>query len=173
MELGSLIRYQGKRWQITSVSDGHFHAQAWDGSTVDLGEDEPDVEVVCHPPTEWPFLVAPQKMNAGPMRELRRNLKLDSIELTPLVDWVPSSWVRSGGSIFVNPRLRLRQRETLTVVYQRGARSRLTVTRAFGTVASRKHRIESADASEVQPRDHGRRTAYDLVLQDQFEDPDE
>jgi hypothetical protein len=57
-------------------------------------------------------------------------------------DWVPSDFLRPTGAIFFNPKLRLRHGEILAAVHQDGTRSRITITKSFGTIRLRKIRAK-------------------------------
>lgn len=166
MQIGTIIRFQDCRWQVVASDEPTYQAVAWNGSSVELTDGDPDVEIAAHPPTEWPFLAAPRRLRDGPIVKVRRTVDGQAQELPPLVDWALTSRLSSGGSIFFNPRLRLRQGEILVAEHRSGYLSRLRVTRGFGTVSGRKRRAE-------QPlRTHGRRTAYDRLLNndDDFEE---
>jgi len=66
-----------------------------------------------------------------------------------MVEWVPSDILRSGGSIFVNPALRLRTGEVLSAVYADGSLGRVNVKTTFGTV---QHRVARQQQQEIEPR---------------------
>lgn len=153
MKIGDLVEQQGKRWKVTK----HFRSRrmcelrAWDGSTQEVPDDH-DESVLCHPPTDWPFVPLSVRPSSGPIVRVAR----EGSDLVPLVDWVPSAFLRAGGSIFFNPDLRLRPSEVLVAVFQRGDTVRINITRAFGTVQRRR-----VKANPQPPR---RRSAFERIM---------
>lgn len=148
MKVGDLVLYQTQRWKVTK-HDRRLRVctlMNWERETIEVADDDPTVVWACHPPTEWPFVAAPTKgIKAGPLIVIQRAGEI----LRPLVAWVPSEFMRPGGSIFFSPRLQLREREVLVGTHQSGVLSRINITRAFGTV---KRRIQRTKVKPVEPQ---------------------
>lgn len=155
MKIGDLVEYEGKRWKVTKHhrSTRMCTLVAWDRSTQEVPDDRDEL-VLCHPPTDWPFVPLTVRPNCGPLVRVARQGE----DLEPFVDWMPSALVRSGGSIFFNPDLALRPSEVLVAVLQDGHTLRVNVTRAFGTVQRRRVR--------ANPKPLRRRSAFERILDD-------
>ena len=118
-----------------------------------------ELTVICNPSLSWPFVAAPVNRRGGRITGIRRR----GAELVPFQDWVPSQLLRPGGSLFFNPNLRLRTGEVLVAQHANGKVGRVTITKAFATVAQRKKR--SAPKEDTRP------SAFDRLLDDDmFED---
>lgn len=141
MNLGTLVLFEGRRWRVYKV-DRHVKTVTlirWGGALEEIADDDPGATVVADP-SEWPVVTARVRPNAGPLvtLSLTRGTRLRKLE--PLVDWVPSDMARAGGSIFINPELKLRTGEILIAEYKSGAVSRIVITKRYGTMAERKQR---------------------------------
>lgn len=141
MQVGNIVECEGHRWRVYR-EDKHVRTMTllrWDGATEEVAADDPRVKVVLDP-SRWPFVAAKVNLRAGPFAELILTRKGKSQSLRPYFDWVPSDQSRPGGSIFVNPRLRLKLGEVLVAVHSSGTRVRIAITQEFGTMTSRKRR---------------------------------
>lgn len=141
MDIGDVVQYRQSRWRVISFSPGlrvYTLANA-KGKTEapDDAEALEDLQVLFNPGREWPFVVVPIQSKGGPIVKVFRGEQ----ELELMVDWVPSDFVRSGGSIFFSPNLNLRRGEVLSGVHQSGGvRSRITISPSFGSAKTRKRR---------------------------------
>jgi hypothetical protein len=138
MKVGDIVLYQEIRWKVTQHSPSFRTCQlvAFDGRKSEVPDDldkSTDLKVLFNPPEQWPFIIC-GTVRGGPLRSVARG----NVGLSPLEDWVPSDFLRANGAIFFSPQLRLRVGEILVGVHQDGTRSRLTVTRTFGTINRRK-----------------------------------
>jgi hypothetical protein len=167
MDIGDIVTYQGVRWSVLSRdrSFGVCSLSSWDGRRINVpdGLDSghaSEVKVI-HRPSTWPFVSVPMRPKSGRVTEVHRGTQ----QLQPFEDWAPSGMFCIGGSLFFNPALRLRPGESLILVHERGSRSRVVLTRSFGTVAHKKKRA----AEPWKP--HRPKTAYDRLMgKDPFED---
>lgn len=169
MKIGDIVLYQETRWKVVSHSSEFRTCQlvAFNGSKVEVPDDHDagetaEVRVIYNPAEQWPFLVC-GATRGGPLTSVTRA----NMGLRPMEDWVPSDFLRPNGAIFFNPQLRLRVGEILSGVHLDGTRSRLTVTRAFGTVARRK--VQAQDPVKVQ----GPLSSIDRLLGSSILDEDE
>lgn len=145
MNLGTLVSFEGHRWRVYKV-DRHVKTVTlirWGGVFEEIADDNPGVSVVADP-SEWPVVTARVRPNAGPLAKLSLTRGTRPRPLEPLVDWVPSDMGRAGGSIFINPGLKLRTGEVLIAEYKSGAVSRIVITKRYGTMAERKQRASGA-----------------------------
>lgn len=166
MNIGDIVSYQGTRWAVLTrdSSFGTCSLSTWEGRRIDVPDslDKPGsgLEVV-HRPSAWPFVAVPMRPKSGRVIEVHRGTQ----QLEPFEDWVPSGMFSVGGSLFFNPNLKLRPGEVLILVHERGSRSRVILTRSFGTAKHKKRRA----AEPWKPRKP--KTVYDhLMGKDPFED---
>lgn len=146
MKVGNLVRYEDQAWrvyradaQVRTVTLLH-----WSGQTLEVEDDNPGLKVIADV-SVWPFVAAPRKAEkAGRLTRLIRTTEGRTVDLEPNVDWVPSDPFRSGGSIFLNPKLRLRIGEILVAHHTSDSNkitmSRVPITRGFGSVSQRQKR---------------------------------
>jgi hypothetical protein len=157
MNVGDIVLYQGARWKVVSHEPSFRTCQLvqFNGTKVEVPDDE-DLKVLFNPAKSWPFVAGPVHARSGPLIGVLRG----ALSLGPLVDWVPSDFLRPGGSIFFNPELRLRQGEILVGLHKDGTRSRISITKAFGTVRLRKHRV----ANPLKAK--GPKSSFDRLMSD-------
>jgi hypothetical protein len=172
VKVGDLVTYDGRRWKV-ATSNSQYRTCTLsrpNGPSIDVPDDldrRPvpellELKVLCHLSTEWPFIAASARPKAGPIVKITRGRR----ELVMMEDWVPSDFLRPGGSVFLNPDLRLKQGEVLAATHKDGSLSRLAVTGNFGTV---KNRIARKNRPRRSPKP---RTVYDRLMSDgSFEDP--
>lgn len=169
MQIGDIVLYSEKRWKVLSTSGAFRTCQlaSFDGSKAEVPDDldqrsdgPPQLKVLYNPAVSWPFTAIPLRAKAGPITSVFRG----SVSLGPLVDWVPSDFLRPGGTIFFNPALKLRTGEILAVVHQDQSRSRISITPNFGTIQARKHRADNP--IKVQ----GPKNSFELLSEDPFGD---
>ena len=144
MELGDIVEFDGIRWKVSSFNSNHRTCllTRFEGEPREIPDDLdtnpieslPSLTVLFNPAKTWGCVIAPLKSMAGRMMELRRNAQV----LIPMVDWIPGDFHRPGGAIFLNPDLRIHQREVLAVRHSSGTLNRVVVTENFGTVRSRR-----------------------------------
>lgn len=138
--IGDLVQYDNRRWRVKGYDRQVRVCQlaSWDGEFIEVADNAKGFEVVARPQAQWPFTTAPHKRLGGAITKVTR----DGRELEPLVEWVPSSFGRSGGSIFFNPALRLRQGDVLVAHYEDDSLGRINITRGFGTIKHRRARAK-------------------------------
>lgn len=167
MEIGDVTLYQNQYWKLVTRNTNFRTCVItdFDGNKVEIPDDldkSDKLAVLYNPSKSWPFTSVPDKIKAGPLRRVSRGTTL----LRPMVDWMPSDFLRSGGAIFFNPALRLSTGEILVATHQSGALSRITITKAFGTVRRKIARAENRSAPPKEPM-----SVYDrLMAGDIFED---
>lgn len=173
MKIGDVIELDGSRWKISTHNSLYrlFTVVQANGTKREVPDDldvqdYPDIAkatVLFNPANDWPFLTIPVRAKAGPVQKVTINRGFPR-DLAPMIDWIPSDFMRAGGSIFFNPELRLRAGEVLVAVHQNGSLSRLNVTSAFATV--RRRQIRAAKPAAQKPSN-----VYDRLMgQDPFED---
>jgi hypothetical protein len=142
MKVGDIVLYNEARWKVISHSTSFRTCQLADfvGTKLEVPDDletgeNPRLHVLYNPAEQWPFVVC-SASRGGPLRGVTRG----GVGLSPMEDWIPSDFLRPNGAIFFNPKLRLRVGEILTAVHLEGLRTRLTVTKTFGTITRRKGR---------------------------------
>src|SRR5262245_47954365 len=139
MGLGHIVAYGGCRWRICKLDRGvrTVTLVGWGGATKEVADDDPGIVSVADP-SGWPVVTAKMKPNSGQLVKLAlaRRGKLE--ELRPLTDWVPSDLLRAGGSVFMNPELKLAVGEVLIAGYKDGSASRILITKRYGSIAQRK-----------------------------------
>lgn len=139
MTLGALVEYGGHRWRVYKI-DRNVRTVTlirWAGAVEEVADDDPAVRIVAEL-SEWPVVTARVRPNAGPLVKLSTTRGGRLRPLEPLVDWVPSDMSRAGGSIFMNPALKLRPGEILIAEYEKGSCVRVVITNRYGTMEARK-----------------------------------
>jgi hypothetical protein len=160
MKLGDIVNYEGRFWLAASYDPKRTRTAVLlgqDGTSREVPHDTA-VEVVGNPSEDWPFVAAPVKPRAGAVRSLSWPGR--DLALTMYRDWMPSEPARAGGSIFLNPALRLQIGDYLLAEHHSGFKSRLIIPANFGTVRQRQAR--AAAKGKVEPE----RTAYTRLLDD-------
>jgi len=160
MKIGDVVQYGDSRWKVLSFSRELrlFTLMNLEGSKVEVPDDsdtgdKPILSVLSNPADSWPFAIAKMSQQSGPVIEIRRGARV----LSPMIDWVPSDFIRPGGAIFFNPYLRLKTGEILAVQHKSGRLSRITITKAFGTVQRKKARATKAVPKPMP-------SSYDRIL---------
>jgi hypothetical protein len=134
------------------------------GVKLEVADDDERMAYLYNPAEDWPFVPAPIKARSGPVVSVIRG----QLGLAPFDEWVPSDFGRPGGSIFFNPKLRLRAGEVLAAQHEDGSRSRINITHAFATVKKRK--AQANKPRVVKPK--GPMGALDQLLADDSLDDD-
>ena len=145
MNAGDIVAYQGTRWKVLS-RDRSFRVctlSNWEGKRLDVTDDldrRPGSGLtVVYRPATWPFVAVPMKPRLGRVVEVHYQER----KLEPFEDWVPSGLFSIGGSLFLTPALGLRPGEILILIHEKGGRSRVTLSRSFGTARHKKRRARS------------------------------
>lgn len=169
MKVGDIVLYSKTRWKVVSCSANYHTCQlaSFEGGKEEVADDadtgeKPSIQVLFNPAESWPFVAAPVHARAGPLTGVNRG----TLGLRPLVDWVPSDFLRPGGSIFFNPELRLRQGEVLVGIHQGGVRSRIAISNAFGTSARRRHLAANPPKVKGPPSSYERLMGSDIFEED-------
>lgn len=172
MNVGDIVRFEGKLWRVETHDKTArlCKLRDWEEDLVEVPDDLEDAEVeaaegeltvYARPSEEWPFVAAPNRTGWGPVTQVLWNAN----PLTPLQDWVPSSKLRQGGSLFFNPALGLRSGDVVLAVHKGGRRSRVNITGGFGTIKARK-------AGRMAPKPRRANRASALIDNDPFEGSD-
>lgn len=143
MNIGDVVLYQESRWKVIAFVPGlRVYTLANAQGKVEAPDDAEaleDLKVLFNPGQDWPFVTVPVLSKGGPIVKILRG----ETELEFMVDWVPSDFVRAGGSIFFSPGLHLRQGEVLSGIHQLGdVRSRIAILPSFGSAKTRKRRAQ-------------------------------
>lgn len=169
MKVGDIVLFQEARWRVVGRSESFRTCQlvAFDGRKQEVPDDleigeAPELRVLYHPAEQWPFAMC-NATRGGPLKSVARG----NVGLSPMEDWVPSDFLRANGAIFFNPKLRLRVGEILVGVHQDSSRSRITITKAFGTMHRRK--VRAKDPAKVR----GPLSSLDRLLGSDILDEDE
>src|SRR5688572_20192287 len=139
MNLGDIVEYEGHRWRVFRLDKNVRTATLirWSGTTAEVADDDPKAAVVANP-CEWPVVTARLKHSSGPLVKLSVARGGRMLSLRPLEDWLPSDPMRSGGSVFINPKFKLMVGEVLIAEYKDGSASRIPITKRYGSMAQRK-----------------------------------
>lgn len=172
MKVGDLISHDNAFWVVTRYDPKRTRTATLlkaDGFAMEIPHDEP-VEVIANPSQDWPFVAAPLKPKWGPVIHLSRpnrpSLGGDIVDLQLHRDWLPSEPARAGGSIFLNPDLRLQVGDYLLARHASGHASSVVIPANFGTVRQKQDRAAAKPKVE--------RTAYTRLLDDDhFRDDDD
>lgn len=172
MKQGDLVTLSGTRWLVRKIERATRSALlvsvTGEPNVVaeDLDESDPDgCRVVCNPPSDWPFVTLALKPKLGQLTSLvRPSLRSDEIVLRSFYDWVIPEPGQMGGALFLSPHLRLSFGDMLIEVHERGRLS-LTIPVGFGTTKERVQR-------KTPPAEDQKRTAYDRLMQSDFDDED-
>lgn len=164
VNVGTLVQYADRRWVICRSNElsKTITMRSWEGDTHTCADNDTDVVVICHPSTDWPFIAGPTRPKAGPVKALHVTRMTKRLELEPLIDWMPSEFLRPGGSIFFNPSVGLRVGEIVVATHEDGSGSRINVGHTFATVAQR---VLRATTPKKEPK-----TAYDRLLGDELDE---
>lgn len=163
-DIGDVVRHKGSVWKVSARNRDFGTLTLVDA---DLKRDEvpsdQDLEVL-YSTTGWPFVAIPTKS----FKEGRIVLiGHGSRTLHLLLDWVPSDMTRTGGALFLNPALGLKAGDVLVARHEKGTISRITITKAFGSIQDRGKRKKRP----WKPRPPS--TIYDrLTGHNPFEDDD-
>lgn len=171
MKIGDIVQFDNRRWLVLFNLPGKLcRLRTWDGAETDVpgsADTNPEMKLTLEASSgDWPFLTAPLRAKDGPI--VRATLARNGIlrDLEPLVDWAPSSGLRPGGPVFLNPRLQLRVGEVIGAIHQSGRQVRLSVAQGLASVKARQVRL----AKERQPV--VRKSVYERLMDDDlFEDP--
>jgi len=136
MNVGDLIEWQGKRWLVRKIDQSTETAfvVANDGqdTVVDSDADKRgECRVVCNPPRDWPFVVLTRR---GRVLDVSRATPRGAVPLIRFVDWVKADDLQLGGSVFINPDLRLMYPDRLIVTDAGGPTSSVEIPRNFCSV---------------------------------------
>lgn len=171
MELGDLVEYGSERWIVASrnaLARTVLLSRGPGQPTPEVASDDPSVKVITNPATNWPFLPCQFKPKHGAVKQIFITRGGQTFELELLIDWVPSNFQRPGGPIFFNPDLNLRNGQVLVAVHTDESRSRLSVTRAFGSVQTRQTRqivkVAQREEAKLPP------TVYAHMMQEEDDD---
>ncbi len=162
MKIGDLVSHDNSFWLVTRYDPKRTRTATLlkqDGVAIEIPHDEP-VEVIANPGMDWPFVAAPLKPMWGPVTHLSRPNRSGTLDLVIYQDWLPSEPARAGGSVFLNPNLRLQVGDFLLARHTNGKSSSIVIPAHFGTVAQKLAR----KAAKPKPD----RTAYTRLLD---EDP--
>lgn len=169
MKVGDVVRYDHQCWRVAS------HAREFrtcilcnfDGLKVEIPDDLSSVELrVLYNPITWPFVSLPVRPYGRLMSISRSTISAlgdgSSITtvLTPMEEWIPSDFLKSGGSVFFNPRLKLRPGEILVATYENQKTQRIAIPRNFVPMSARKKKAEKKAA----PLDNYQRILGDDVF---------
>lgn len=172
MKIGDLITRDGDYWLVVRYDPKRTRTSSIlraDGVMQEIPHDEA-VPVVANPSLDWPFVAAPLKPKWGPVIHLSRPNRpvgaSDFVELRLYRDWLPSEPARAGGSIFLNPELRLQVGDYLLARHREGHASSVVIPANFGTVRQKQDRVAA-----TKPK--AERTAYTRLLDDDHFGDDE
>jgi len=114
MNIGDVILYASKWWLVYKTNPALASAsiQSIDKEVDVIGFDTPH-QVICNPIRQWPYITLP----------LRKGVIIDiSIlgeSLKRLIDWAKIDDFQVGGSIYLNPLLKLRYKDRLVVTLKK------------------------------------------------------
>lgn len=154
MNIGQVVEYSGALWKVSSCNKllGTFILESPEGRT-EVARDA--VVKVLSDSTKWPFVALPTKpIHYGPVSKVTRNGKC----LLPMLDWVPGDFLRAGGTLFLNPKLKLCRGEILVVELAKGAVIRSPITVSFGSTSQRKKKAAPVEKKAL--------SVYDMLLND-------
>ena len=160
MKVGDLIQFLDDYWLVIRYDPKRPRTATLLSSTGlarEVPHDEP-VNVIANPSQDWPFVAAPMKPTWGPVKTLSRPHGVLMDALTPYRHWLPSEPARAGGSLFLNPDLKLRPGDYLLAHHANGKDSGIVIPSHFGTVRQKQER----QAAKPKPE----RTAYTRLLSD-------
>jgi len=154
VDIGDLVEVQSKSWQVYKKDSRVrtltlLHA---DGTKLEVADDDPEVIFVASPIKNWPFVALPRKPEkSGPIVSIQRTVRGRVLELKANSGWSLSDPGRAGGSVFLNPDLKLKVGDILVAKYHDGSLSRVPITKTFGTMAQKRQRLvekgQEADSS--------------------------
>lgn len=169
MKLGDLVSHGNEFWVVVRYDPKRTRTATLLnrlGATEEIAHDAV-IDIIANPGQDWPFVAAPVKPAWGPVTSLVRPSfsSPEALVLTLYRDWLPSEPARAGGSIFLNPALRLQVGDYLLARHQNGKDSSIVIPANFATVRQKQARA----AAKPKPD----RTAYTRLLDDDpFEDDD-
>ena len=143
MELADLVLYKDQRWVVVSLDRTCRLMALYNklGDRVELPNDydlthATELQVICNPPKSWKLLPAKvRNVSAGPFVNL--GIAGSPLVLQPWVEWLPSSYNRSGGPVYIRPDVKLKPGMTLIATHQSGLQVSVIVPRSFVTVERR------------------------------------
>jgi len=169
MKRGDIVVYQGRSWLVQMYDAKRLRVAqllADDGTAVEIAHDldatEPKaLQVLSNPSADWPFLMVPEKPRWGQVTQISRVQGRQLVPLAPVLDWVFSDPLRSGGSLFLRPALGLKVGDVIQVQFTKpGYMINVPIPRAYGTI---KQRQAQAVAPKVK---RGPATSFDRLLSD-------
>lgn len=158
LKISDIVLYQDTRWKVvTHAKDLRICGLvSFDGAKMEVPDDagiEQGLRHLFNPVLEWPFLIS-KTTRGGPFKYITRG----GLSLISMLDWVPGDFIKSDGALYFNPRLQIRVSEVLVGVHRDNTRTRLTVTRNFGTIDRRKARVLNP------PKVRGPQSALDRLM---------
>ena len=151
---GDIVEYMGKRWVVGFYKPEIKSFLLYDSISATLEvPDDAKHTVICNPAKEWPFVSIKE---LGQVSKIIVPVPRGTLELAYLEHWVTNSPDKRGGSVFLEPSLKLKLGDTLNITYASGKISRASIPRLFSTVAQR---VARATAKPKEPK-----TAFDHLI---------
>ena len=168
MKRGDLVEYEGSYWLVQSYDARRTRVALLlkaDGTTLEVPHDlEDGLQILGNPPTEWPFATMPERPRWGKITSISVVSRTAGLmPLAPFADYMFADPLRSGGSLFLRPGLKLQTGNILQAAFEKpGYVANVALTPAFGTVAARQARAEAK-------KPEGPPTVYDRLISDDFD----
>ncbi len=164
-DIGDVVRHQEVLWKV-SGRNRDFGTLLLVDDHVRRVEVPADLDLeILHSTKDWPFVAIPTKaFKYGRIVSVEHN----RIMLHLFLDWVPSDMLRAGGSLFFHPTLGLQIGDVLVATHEKGAHTRISITKSFGNIKKRQRRKQRPWKPKASS------TTYDRLMgKNPFEDDDE
>jgi hypothetical protein len=164
MNRGDIVTCDGTWYVVVQVnSDDSTLLLDKDDTVLIVQSDDPKYKVEFNPFEQWPFIVLPHRSYKwGDLTSVAHptNLLETPVPLRIFQDWLLGEPERSGGTLYLNPKLRLRHLDRIVLTYTRGSTS-VIVPKNFRNVSIRaaSSRFGRVKVAEVK-------TVFDHLLKD-------
>ena len=138
--LGALVKLSKddelKRWRVISKQEmtDTLTLEAWDGSRIEIVNQDPDYEVIAFPSKDWPFVSCRARANDPIVAVEIPGRKMKPI---PLHDWAPTSRLSSAGALYLAPWLNLKWGNTIQIIRRSGHRENIVIKKNFSSYNQR------------------------------------
>jgi hypothetical protein len=133
--LDHLVTYHGERYKVAKVNRGPrtWVLQSWAGKTVEVPDDDPNLEGLCEPISDWiPLPVPKVHQGKGPIQSLVKTLSVYPITLTPYLEWFTQCTRGPHRVLYIRPDSGIDAFEPLLVTFTSGKVVKLVTHIKFG-----------------------------------------
>lgn len=157
MKRGDLVQIDERRWLVCQVTGTQALLVDTDGKFARALISLPRARVICNPTLDWPFVLVRSALSWGKLKVVGHPETNGTVTpLRPFEDWIWGEPLRTSGALYLNPRVGLKQFDSLTLQFEKHV-SGTQIPKGFGTLGQRVARTKA-------PPPDRRPTIYDRLL---------